>query len=267
MIVLFAIYLFLVAPSKSGVMKRAPFFNRNYAHRGLFSKDQSVPENSLAAFKRAVETGFGVELDVQFSLDLQLVVFHDDKLKRACGVDARVDSYSYEELQALPLFGTEHRIPLFSDVLEAIGGRIPIIVEIKSRPDYKPLCAEVIAMLSTYEGAFCVESFDPRIVRFIRVHAPTFIRGQLSEPYSGWRKGKSAFFSFAMSRLLTNFHTRPHFIAFGVNGRRNLSWYVNKLMGAMMVCWTVRTEEEMKKQQLGYDAIIFEHIHAEPRFF
>lgn len=246
---------------------RSPFANRNYAHRGFYLPDQSIPENSLDAFKRAVEFDYGVELDVQFTRDRQLIVFHDDTLKRACGVDARVDEYTFEELQALRLFDTEHRIPLFSEVLKALDGRVPAIVELKSRPDYKPLCEAVLSMLSEYEGAFCVESFDPRIVRYFRLSAPHIIRGQLTQPYSSRSRSKSPAAAFAMSRLLTSFYTRPHFIAFGVRGRRNLSWFLSKAMGALMVCWTVKSEAEMDKLKLRYDAVIFEHFTPDSRYY
>ena len=123
-----ALPLFLLAPGRATKRQKAPFMGRNFAHRGLHSRDMSVPENSLEAFRLAAKAGYGIELDVQLSRDGQVVVFHDDTLDRVCGVHARVDEKSYDELRALGLCGTNNRIPLFSEVLDVIKGRGPLIV-------------------------------------------------------------------------------------------------------------------------------------------
>ena len=96
--------LFLLAPGASSKRQRAPFWGVNFAHRGLHTRDKSVPENSMEAFRLAAEAGYGIELDVQLSKDGQVVVFHDDTLSRVCGVDGRVDEKTYEELRQLSLF-------------------------------------------------------------------------------------------------------------------------------------------------------------------
>lgn len=267
LLLLVAAYIYLIIPARCTFAQRAPFMNRNFAHRGLYKKDQSVPENSLAAFKAAVQHGYGVELDVQFTRDKQLVVFHDDTLTRACGVDARVDDYTFFELQAMPLFETEHRIPLFTDVLRVLDGKVPVIVEIKSVKDYAPLCAATLSILLGYTGDYCVESFDPHMVRWFKKNAPQIVRGQLSEPYPGWRGNHSAFTSLFMSRLWTNIFTRPHFIAFGIHGKRNFSWFLCKALGAMMVCWTSRPDSSMSLLMRQYDAIIFEHFTPDTRYW
>ena len=114
--------------------KKQIFLHRNFAHRGLHTKDRKVPENSLAAFKRAAERGYGIELDVQLSRDGQVVVFHDDTLDRVTGVVGRVDSYDYDDLKKMHLCGTSETIPLFSEVLKNIGGAGPLIVELKHCP-------------------------------------------------------------------------------------------------------------------------------------
>ena len=103
---LLALPVFLLAPGRGG-KKTAPYLGRNFAHRGLHTQDKRVPENSLAAFALAAEAGYGMELDVQLSRDGQVVVFHDDDLRRVCGRDARVDELDLAELQTLSLCGTE----------------------------------------------------------------------------------------------------------------------------------------------------------------
>ncbi len=253
------IWLLLIAPDRAGKQKRAPFEGRAFAHRGLYEPDQSVPENSLEAFSRAAEAGYGIELDVQLSRDGQIVVFHDDTLLRACGPDARVDAYTFAELSALPLFHTEHRMPLFSEVLAAVGGRVPLIVELKAGGRQTLLCEKTCAMLADYEGPYCIESFHPAIVRWFYQNAPEILRGQLSEAYRFSRRYIRGIEAFAMSRLLTNIVTRPQFIAYRI-GPKCLSVRLAETLGAMRVSWTAQTPEEFSKHMTASGAVIFERI-------
>ncbi|MBR6381045.1 MAG: glycerophosphodiester phosphodiesterase, partial [Lachnospiraceae bacterium] len=145
-LVLLLVFVYLLFPGHASRKKRAPFWGRNFAHRGLFLKDQSVPENSLEAFRRAVAGGYGMELDVQLSKDGQVVVFHDDTLERVCGVKKRVDALTFAELRELRLYSTEEQIPLFSEVLETVGGKTPLIVELKNGPRNRELCEKTCAL-------------------------------------------------------------------------------------------------------------------------
>ena len=124
--------LFLLLPGHAPFAKKAPFSGWCYAHRGLHSPDKSVPENSLAAFAAAADAGYGMELDVQLSKDGEVVVFHDDTLDRVTGVAGRVDAFDWAELKEMPLCGTGHHMPLFTEVLATVAGRTPLIVELKS---------------------------------------------------------------------------------------------------------------------------------------
>lgn len=265
LIVLTTIWLVLIMPARSTKAQRASFQNRTFAHRGLFSPDQSIPENSLPAFRAAVEAGYGVELDVQLSKDKVVVVFHDDDLKRVCGIDARVDAYSFEELQAFSLLGTGERIPTFPDVLAVLDGKVPVIVELKSGGDWKTLCEKTLALLNAYPGDYCVESFHPLLVRWFYQHAPKILRGQLSEAARFSKKYVPWYQSLMMSRLLTNILTHPQFIAYHI-GPKCLSVRVSEALGAMRVAWTARPEHNHAKLTKQNDAIIFEHYRPEPRF-
>ena len=242
----------LLAPGLAGREKKAPFRGRNFAHRGLHSPDKQVPENSLAAFRAAVEAGYGMELDVQLSRDGQVVVFHDDDLNRVCGRGARVDELDLAELQTLPLCGTEERIPLFSQVLNTVGGRTPLIVELKSGQRNRELCEKTLALLRGYRGAVCVESFDPRIVAWFRRHAPDLLRGQLAQPPELYKE-LPAIPRFILGNTLLNFLSRPQFIAYRI-GPRPLPVRLAELMGAMRVGWTSHDPESER----GRDAVIFE---------
>ena len=265
LLVLTTLWLALILPARSTKEQRAPFEHRMFAHRGLFSADQSVPENSLPAFRAAVEAGYGVELDVQLSKDKVVVVFHDDDLKRVCGIDARVDAYTFEELQQLALLNTAERIPTFSDVLAVLDGKIPVIVELKSGGDWKTLCPKTLELLRAYKGDYCVESFHPLLVRWFYLNAPEILRGQLSEAARYSRKGLPLYQAIMMSRLFTNILAHPHFIAYRV-GPKCLSVRISEWLGAMRVCWTARPTDDHAKLTRQNDAIIFEHYLPETHF-
>ena len=265
LLILCTLWLALIMPARSTKGQRAPFQNRMFAHRGLFEADQSIPENSLPAFRAAVNAGYGVELDVQLTKDKQVVVFHDDNLKRGCGVDARVDAYTYDELQAFSLFGTAEKIPLFTEVLETIGGTIPMIVELKSGGDWKTLCQKTLDLLTAYRGDYCVESFHPMLVRWFYLHAPQILRGQLSEAARYSNSYMPRYQSIMMSRLLTNILVHPQFIAYRV-GPKCLSVRICEAFGAMRVAWTARPTDDHARLTKRNDAIIFEHYRPEPRF-
>ena len=258
LVVFAAFYLFLIFPAHASPDKLKPFRHKAYAHRGLYTPDQSVPENSLPAFCRAAEAGFGAELDVQLTKDGRVVVLHDDDLERACGRKGAVCDYTFEELQAFPLFGTQERIPLFSDVLDVFGGRLPLIVELKSAaPNTPDLCEAVRKMLAVYPGPACVESFSPEVVRFFRLHDPERVRGQLSQAARSWKGRLSPVERYAASRLLLNFRARPQFIAYGI-GPKPLPVRVCEALGAMKVCWTAREASMHARRMENNDAVIFE---------
>lgn len=265
--VLFIVYIFLILPRRADPAKFAPFQGLMAAHRGLYEKDQSVAENSLEAFRRAAENGYGVELDVQLSKDGAVVVFHDDIVDRMTDRKGRVDSFTLSELQAMPLKGTEHRIPLFTDVMAVLDGVSPTIVELKSTPNYKELCEKTLAILRTLKGPYCVESFDPRIVRWFYKNAPDLTRGQLTEAYRYWRKEGHLLVwrCLLMHTLFINFLTHPQFIAFG-RGPRPLCMLLGRKLGAKTVFWTERPDSDHETLAKRYDCRIFEHYRPETRY-
>lgn len=257
-----ALPLFLIAPGSATKRQKAPFFGANIAHRGLHSRDKSVPENSLAAFRLAAEAGYGIELDVQLTRDGQVVVFHDATLDRVCGVPGRVDEFSFEELQQFRLCGTDQRIPLFSEVLDLVHGRGPLIVELKTGKHNRELCEKTYALLQNYRGDACVESFNPLIVAWFRFHGRDLLRGQLSAPTESYVKdGYSRPLGFALSHVLPNCLCRPQFIAYKI-GFRPLTVRLSELLGAMKVGWTSHEPRNEK----GRDTVIFEFYHPRLRF-
>ena len=254
--------LFLLAPGTSSRRQREPFMGTNVAHRGLHSRDKSVPENSLEAFRLAAEAGYGIELDVQFSKDKQVVVFHDDTLDRVCGVHARVDELTYDELKELRLCGSDQIIPLFTEVLGVIRGRSPIICELKNGRNNRELCEKTYEIISGYRGDICVESFNPMIVAWFRFHAKDLLRGQLAQPTRFYdAETMSAPLAYALGHTLFNCLARPQFIAYRI-GFRPLSVRMSELLGAMRVGWT----SHEPRNEAGRDTVIFEFYRPKVNF-
>ena len=254
--------LWLIAPGRPRAGQRAMIQNRYFAHRGLFDRELGIPENSLAAFRRAAEHGYGVELDVHMTRDGVLVISHDVNLKRMTGVNFNVEAHDFDQLADLRLDGTDEGVPRFDDALDILcAAEVPVIVEIKptARARRGAVCAAVLAELDSRDGLFCVESFDPMIVRWFRRHAPDILRGQLTaQRRELWGGGLAA---FAASRVLYNFLGRPQFIAHREGGKA-VTVRVAERMGAMRVCWTVRDFG----QEAENDAIIFESFLPPVRF-
>ena len=253
--------VYIIAPGKIRRKQKEPFMKKNFAHRGLHKRDKSVPENSLAAFERAASYGYGIELDVQLSKDGEVVVFHDDTLNRVCGVDARVDQLTLEELQKLSLCGTEETIPLFSDVLKTVRGRGALIVELKNGKRNKELCEKTYALLRRYTGEYCVESFNPFIVRWFRINAPEVVRGQLANPPADYNGEVNPVSAFILGNVLLNFLARPQFIAYKIT-KKPFTVKLCEALGAMRVCWTSHEWANEK----GNDTVIFEFYKPGVKF-
>lgn len=258
LLVCLILWIWAIAPGTGADF--APFRKYDYAHRGLHNKENGVPENSEKAFSLAALCGFGMELDLQLTKDNAVVVHHDPSIKRSCGEDRLISEMTLEELRQYRLFGTQEKVPLFSDVLKIVDGRTPLIIELKGYNDPDTLCTLAMRELKRYKGLYCVESFDPRIVRWFRRHRPEIVRGQLMERL---QKGKTvtAAQAFFGRNLMTNWMTRPHFEAYDFHARDVLSLeVVRRLFGMQEVSWTIRTEEEYKKAKALGNLCIFENF-------
>lgn len=244
--------------------RNAPFCGRNYAHRGLHDLKNGVPENSLAAFRLAKAAGYGAELDVQLSRDGQVVVFHDDTLERVCGVKGRVDAYDWEALREMKLLGTEERIPLFTETLEAFDGgdTCPLIVELKTGPRNAELCRKTYEILKSYPGSYCIESFNPMIVRWFRKNAPEIYRGQLAAEMKMYLPAQKKVVAFLLSRCALNFLAKPDFIAYQ-NKKRPRRILRLRERGIALFAWTSTKANEDQRRN---DAVIFQEYRPEVSF-
>ena len=200
-LVLVCLYLVSIRPNPGRGERMRPFEEVLIAHRGLH-ENPAVPENSRTAFAKAAEAGYGIELDVQLTADDQLVVFHDETLQRVCGDPRKLHELTYAELGDMRLLGTEEKIPLFRDVLALIGGRVPLLVEIKSEGRYTETTRLACEMLKTYDGIYIVESFHPMVLRQIRKEHPDVIRGQLSTHYTREKVERPGYQRFLLTNLM-----------------------------------------------------------------
>lgn len=227
-----------------------------YAHRGLHGG--GVPENSLEAFRLACEAGYGIELDVQATRDGEVVVFHDYNLSRMTGKDALLSELTLAELRELRLGDTEEIIPTLREVLSLVDGRVPILVELKGETTETALCDAVAPILGEYGGAFCIESFNPLLVREMGNRLPDVWRGLL---YTNVFRGKNEhpFVNFLLVTMAVNFLCRPDFIAFNKQDRRMPTvWLATRLYSASRFVWTVRTPEEAREARARGEWPIFE---------
>lgn len=245
-------------PRMTGRPDAGPFRNRLYAHRGLHDNTSDAPENSMRAFQKAVEAGFGIEMDIQLTKDGVPVVFHDYTLKRVCGADGKVCQYTYEELQQFALYGTDQKIPRFEDVLELVDGRVPLIVELKIETVDTSVCPAADKLLSGYKGMYCIESFNPLGVFWYRRNRKKVVRGQLSDAFykEGEYKGPLC---FMLQNLLFNWLGKPDFIAYNHKYPRMLSRSLcRRLYRSTSAAWTIKSQEELEEAEKHFDIYIFD---------
>ena len=239
--IVFGVLVFLTHPSfRYGKCRR--WRGQPFAHRGLHDATSGIVENTLPAFLAARDAGFGMELDVRFSGDRQLAVFHDGDLARLAGDARRVRDLTYEQLKAFRLMGREDaRIPTLGEVLDAVDGKVPLLIELKDGPDNMALCRAVLGALRDYPGEYLIESFNPLMIAWFRFHAPHVVRGRLVGPMRSYRPLVNGIAGFFMAGLLDNFLSRPDFIAYDVNALRFFCPHFQRfLYRTPMAAWTVR---------------------------
>jgi glycerophosphoryl diester phosphodiesterase len=259
---LFLVYLFLIMPSTRRKKQMLFFAKHKYAHRGLHG--DGAAENSMSAFRRAVENGYGIELDVRLSRDGELVVFHDTTLDRVTGVSGRVDSKDYSELKDIQLSGTEDTVPLFSDVLRLVDGKVPLLVELKEEAGKYCVTEKTLEILADYKGAYIIESFNPLALGRVKKRSPEILRGILSMNYLSDKKHRNPLY-FLLQILAFNVACRPDFIAFDHNRYKSVALRLcRSLFGATTIAWTTRSEAEEKAAFAHkFNSVIFENYLSE----
>lgn len=256
---LIIIYLLLIMPRMFNRPDFSKFLGKYYAHRGLHKESNIAPENSMAAFKLAVDSQYGMELDVQLSKDSIPVVFHDHDLKRVCGINKNVNELTYNELRQLRLFDSNEKIPHLEEVLNLVNGQIPLIIELKARSRNDLLCSIVASYLDSYDGDFCIESFNPSVLKWFKKNRPHIIRGQLSTNHFKDKSKNKKIINFALQNLLFNFGTKPDFIAFNHKYSNMLSLNLcRKIYRLPTIAYTIKSNNELDLNKYKFDLFIFE---------
>ena len=251
------LYFYLIMPRMRDRHDFTPFMGRHYAHRGLY--DDAIPENSLGAFRLAVDKDYGIELDVQLSKDGEPVVIHDFSLKRMCGVDRQVYELSFDELRALRLKDSDEKIPHLNEVLELVNGKVPLIVELKLNSSNTNICEKVVPILDGYSGIYCIESFNPKAIIWYRKNRPNVIRGQLSTNFLKEKKQNNKLLFFLLQNLMFNAAAKPDFIAYNHIYKNMLSLLINRYIYRInTVAYTVGSMKELDKAGKVFDIYIFE---------
>ena len=243
LLVLAVVYLFTLR-GRTGHPGLKALQGWSYAHRGLHGK--GIPENSMAAFRAALDHGFGIEFDLHLLKDGNIAVIHDSLLKRTTGAEGRIEDLTTEDLKNYRLEGTEETIPTFRELLDLYAGKAPLIVELKPvNGNHAKLAETVCNMLQDYPGVYCIESFDPRCVAWLKKNRPQIIRGQLSENFFRSDPKMSLPLKLMLSTLVDNLVTRPDFVAYKFADRKNLSVFLcRKLFRLQGVSWTLRSKED-----------------------
>lgn len=255
-LLIFVLTLYFLTKPRIGKFP-SRFLRYDYAHRGIHDNNGPNPENSIKAFKEAVRRGFGIELDVQLSKDEKVVVFHDFDLQRSSGNESKILELNFDELSDFDLFNSDEKIPLFEDVLKIISNKVPIIVELKSESfQVSKLCNNVVSILENYSGKYIIESFNPMVLRWFKKNRPDIIRGQLSRNFAGERRGIQY---FLVKNLLSNFISRPDFIAYDHN---HINFWIRgfrKIYSIPFIAYTIKSKEEYSKAKQFFSAVIFDN--------
>ena len=228
------------------------------AHRGLHTKD--IPENSLSAFENALKNNYAIELDVQFTKDKEVVVFHDENLKRMTNDTRNIEDVNYDELKNLRLDNTNEIIPTLEEVLELVDSKVAILIEIKDCKDYIELSEKTYEILKGYEGNYAIQSFNPFILEWYKNNASEVIRGQLSGTFTEGSESLNSFEKFVLKNMLLNFKSKPNYIGYELDGIPKSKLESLRKKGVPIIVWTVKNKEDMEKAYKYSDNITFENF-------
>lgn len=238
-------------------MKDLEFLSRNLiAHRGYHNNKKGIPENSVLAFKKAIDNKYLIELDVRLTKDKKLVVFHDGNLKRVCGVNKRVKDLTYRELLKYNLFDTTLKVPLFSDVIKLVNGRVPILIETKYHNRYGVLEKILINELSNYKGLYAIQSFYPMSLLWLKRNTKDIPIGLLS---SNFKNDLNRLKSIIGKTLILDLFFKTDFISYDVKGLPNnyLSYKRDK---KKIVIWTIKNKKDYDLARQYTDSLICENF-------
>ena len=255
--VVLAVILFLISPTFRRHEDRKLLTGMHIAHRGLHDLKENTPENSMPAFKEAIDHGFCIENDIHITADGEVVVFHDDTLTRMCGIDKKVEECTLSELKECRLGGTDEQIPTLKECLDLVDGQVPLMSEFKalSFKTAERLCVAANEILSEYKGKYFVQSFFPPVIGWYKKNRRDICRGQLAAPFKG-DKLKNRM----LGLMLFNFMSRPDFLSFDFQGKKSFMRRVVTLLGAFPVAWTFKSQKDIDDCKKDFKTYIFEEF-------
>ena len=258
---LVGLYLFMIFPSPRRHKDREILNGIYIAHRGLHNAMDGIPENSLLAFKKAVELGFAVENDIHLTKDGEVVVFHDEDLMRMCGIHGRPEDMTLSQLKELRLGDTEEKIPTLRECLDVIDGKVPLLVEFKIKSGSAvPLCLAAEKILSEYKGKYFVQSFYPFVLSWYKKNKKDVLRGQLAAAFKGDKLHMRL-----LGMLLFNCFSRPDFVSYENETKGTLGRKICTLLGAFPVGWTFKAQSDIDASKNDFKSYIFEGFLPEKR--
>lgn len=227
---------------------------RPIAHRGFHDLNRVRWENTLSAFDAAIERDYAIECDVHLSADGVPVVFHDGVLNRLAGRDGFVHDLTAAELAQLRIGGTDDHVPTLAEMLARVGGRVPVVIELKgTEGEDGGLVAAVAKALQGYRGEAAIMSFDHWLVRRFAADAPGIPAGLTAE-------GRT------VAELEAHFSMLAHpisFVSFSVLDLPNpFVAFVRDRLAMPVITWTVRNEETRAATFAHADQMTFEGFEA-----
>ena len=220
------------------------------AHRGLFS--DTIVENSISAYKKAIDFGYAIEIDVYSSIDGELFCFHDKTLDRMTGKCGNIFDKTSKEIKKLHLKNTTEKIPTLKEVLSLCENKTPLLIEIKNQPR-KDIVEKVVNTLKSYSGEFAIQSFNPLYIKKVKKLAPDFIRGILASKTPDTNKKLER---FVVKRMPFNFLAKPDFISIEYTSLP----IKTKLL---TLAWTVTSQQTLNEIKPYINNFIFENFLPE----
>ncbi|MBU1145629.1 MAG: glycerophosphodiester phosphodiesterase [Firmicutes bacterium] len=234
------------------------------AHRGLHTLDQIIPENTLIAFEKAMEKGYGIEFDVNVLKDGTIVCFHDKDLNRLCGVNEYLKNVTFEEIKDLTILKSAQKIPTLKTVLDFIDAKVPLLIELKPYGNFETLCSNFVDTMKDYKGVWAMHSFHPSILMWFKKHHPEIVRGQITEYFTDDLTIKKTT-KFLMKRMALNFLTKPDFINYGMKDMPNR--FIDRQMkkGRVVIGYASTTQEQFDWMKAHYHNSVFEYFEPKNR--
>jgi len=228
---------------------------RPIAHRGLHDMNNAVWENTLSAFERARDAGYAIECDVHLTVDNDVIVFHDDGLKRLTGTDGFVWQRTSAEMQALRLGGTKDHPPTLAQLLDLVDSKTPLVIELKGIPGHdEGLVERVCSALAIYDGPVAIMSFDHWLIRQMPEYAGDIPCGLTALGVDN--KDLEAHFSMLGHGI--------DFVSYCAAHLPNpFARYARERLNMPLITWTVRDEAALRHSYKYGDQITFEGFRPE----